>query len=121
MKIIHKNCSNENISIMLEDSSICSLDLMNCERARMADIYKLKITGDLYWFCRLKAKKEGQGSGTILMKELVKILDEKQAWVMNVINPYGKMTMEQLELFYAKYGFIKIGEGFMYRPPNPKS
>jgi hypothetical protein len=116
MKIIYQ-ISDQNIEIVLDDGSSCSLDLVNSEKERMAKLYDLQMDGDLYWFCRLKAQKEGEGRGTYLMRELVDILDRKQAWVFCVVNPYGKMTMEQLESFYKKFDFIKIGEGFMYRSP----
>ncbi len=75
-------------------------------------------TDNLFWFARLKAKVEGQGEGTRLMKRLVEILDERGVTVVNALNPYGSMDMQALTAFYKKYGFCEVEKGLMVRKPE---
>lgn len=80
--------------------------------------YGIKIEPPLFFFNRIKAKEKGKGEGTLLMQELVKILDEKGVAVINTLNPYGDMDLEALTKFYEKYGFSRVDEGLMIRIPN---
>lgn len=116
MKLKFRHVNRDNISLMTEDGSICQLDradyLKNQVPAEIGDSH-------LFWFVRLKSKTEGKGNGSFLMRELVKILDENKLWVLNSINPYGSMNLEQLIKFYQKYGFTLLDkEGGMYRRPT---
>jgi len=86
--------------------------------------YGVEIEPPIFFFNRINAKIEGQGEGTLLMQEIVKILDEKGITVVNTLNPYGSMDLEALIEFYKKYGFecvVRVrdpSEGLMIRRPN---
>lgn len=106
----------ERISLWTEDCSCAELDYMpaGCDLSDLG----VELEPPVFWFCRLKAKVEGQGEGTRLMRRLVEILDNKRITVVNAVNPYGCMDMEQLKVFYAKYGFEDIGNDVMIRRPQ---
>ena len=107
--------TNDSIYIYLNDGSSAELDRIE----KVPDNLKSLLRGDnVFWFARLKAKKEGVGSGTVLMNELVKILDKRKISVINAVNPYGVMTMEDLLDFYKKFGFEEVEEGIMIRNPR---
>lgn len=94
--------TDQHISIMLDDGSVCQLDRAD----HMKDSLNIHVRGPLFWFCRIKAKREGKGSGTLMMRELVKILEEKRWSVLNSLNPYGgKKDLERLINFNKKFGF----------------
>lgn len=82
--------------------------------------YDIEVEQPLFFFNRIKAKVEGQGEGSLLMREVVKILDEMGVAVVNHINPYGGMDLKALIEFYKKYGFELIDEQLMLRFPNVK-
>jgi hypothetical protein len=105
----------EHIQIYLNDGSSAELD----EIPHVDEKLKPLLTGEkIFWFARLKAKKEGSGAGTLLMNELVKILDNRKISVVNALNPYGSMSMRQLTDFYKKFEFEEIEEGLMIRNPQ---
>lgn len=109
-----ENMTDEHISLMTEMGSCCELDrFLNPPYV----IRAFCCVDKLFWFARLKAKVEGQGEGTRLMKRLVEILDERGITVVNALNPYGSMDMEVLTEFYKKYGFVEIEKGLMVREP----
>lgn len=62
-----------------------------------------------YYFNRLivHSSLRNQGIATALMKTLVQVLDEEKITLLCDVNPYGDLTLEQLVLFYSKFGFIK--------------
>jgi GNAT superfamily N-acetyltransferase len=68
--------------------------------------------GNEWYFNRLVVheKMRNKGVATLLMDELIKVLDEKQITLINDINPYGDLNFKQLEIFYKKYGFIETEE-----------
>lgn len=116
--------TEDRIALWTEKGSCCELDLIHS----LFDLYKhwssmysdlnIELPEPLFWFARLKAKVEGQGEGTKMMRRLVQILDEKDITVINGVNPYGSMDLEALTGFYKKYGFEDIDEGLMLRRPN---
>lgn len=79
---------------------------------------EVELTEPVFFFNRLKARVEGIGEGTKLMKDLVPFLDEHNITVVNGASPYGSMTMKQLKKFYEKYGFSDIGNDIMLRRPK---
>lgn len=93
---------------------------MNEYKETLKRKYGIDIEPPIFFFNRIKAKVEGQGEGTLLMREIVKILDEKGITVVNTLNPYGSMDLEALTEFYKKYGFECIVEQLMIRRPNVK-
>jgi hypothetical protein len=115
LKLSKKLIGDNYIYLITEKRSVCELDRM--DNFLIESFSTLDLTPPVFWFSRLKAFKEGEGEGSFLMSELCKILDEKQATVVNIINPYGKMSRKNLTNFYKKYGF-KDCNGVMIRRPQ---
>lgn len=118
MVVTHSKITDTAITIMLEDRSICQLELQNAWKKILIEQGMMKVEPPIFWFNRLKAMRQGEGRGTFLMNELVKILDEKKITVVNSLNPYGNLDLEKLTKFYEKFGFISVEESFMIRPPK---
>jgi hypothetical protein len=124
-QLYSKNVSDEAITLMLDDASIAELSVDHSDiwKEALEKDFRITVDGPLFWFNRLKAGRrgEGTGSGTFLMKELEKILDEKGITVLNHVNPYGSLNMSQLKAFYKKFGFVDIGRGGMIRYPKTRN
>lgn len=86
------------------------------------DLYKVlsAATGShLFYFNRIRVFPEGQGIGTELMGELVKILDKHDIILYCELNPYGSLDYKALDKFYKKYGFEEFGiDGALIRLPR---
>lgn len=108
------------ICIWTQGASIAELSLTNSYKEILEQEYSIKVEQPLFFFNRIKAKVEGRGEGTLLMQEIVKILDEQNVAVINHINPYGSMDLEALVKFYTKFGFKSIDDQLMIRIPNAK-
>jgi GNAT superfamily N-acetyltransferase len=106
--------TDEQISLWTEKASCAELERLS---PIIDDSLGAEIVEPVFWFTRLKAKVEGQGEGTRLMKRLVQILDERKITVINGVNAYGSMSLEDLKRFYKKYGFKDIGDNTMIRYP----
>lgn len=117
-KLRSRSVRDDSIILYTEIGSACELSRENSLAEFLKKDFNIKIEPPIFFFNRLKARTEGKGEGTLLMNELVKILDEKNITVVNQLNPYGKMTMENLEKFYSKYGFKKKVKGLMIREPK---
>lgn len=61
-----------------------------------------------FWFSRLSIHKKnrGQGWGAAFMEAICKVADREKFHILNGVNPYGEMSLEQTISFYEKYGFI---------------
>tara|TARA_Y100000310_G_C20694347_1_gene824436 strand:+ start:3195 stop:3581 length:387 start_codon:yes stop_codon:yes gene_type:complete len=107
------------ISLNTEMNSTAELSRMG---KKSVDMYNKDFDMDLkepvFYFNRIKAREEGKGEGTLMMKELIKILDEKKVTVINELNPYGNLNLEDLQKFYSKYGFVKKQDHLMIRKPK---
>ncbi len=110
--------SETRIAVMLKNGSIGELDMFM--KKDDPDVKQWNLTGkNIFWFSRLKSVTEGQGDGTLIMKNLIKIFDDRKVSVICGVNPYGKMDMKTLVSFYKKFGFVLVDdEGTMIR--NPK-
>ena len=117
MNYEYEHVTDDRISMMTEMGSCCELDRYFSSDADFCDLGFVPAD-NLFWFTRLKAKVEGQGEGTRLMKRLVEILDEREITVVNALNPYGSMDMQALTGFYEKYGFSEVEKGLMVRNPS---
>ena len=96
-------------------AEISNIDMM---AKQYADEYGIDIIGELWYFNRIKVKKEGTGLGTALMKKLVEILDAEKITLWDDLNPYGGMNLQQLTEFNKKFGFITLKRGAMIRYPQ---
>jgi len=108
------------ICLWTPNATIAELSLMNVYKEALETDYNISVSSPLFFFNRIKAKIEGHGEGTLLMQELVKILDQSGITVVNHVNPYGGMELEPLIRFYEKYGFELIDTQLMIRFPNAK-
>jgi len=92
--------------------------------AELCDLGEYMTIEDLenpvYYFNRIKVKKEGQGTGKEIMIEVCKIADLEHITILNEVNPYGKRDMESLKQFFRASGFEDFGnEHTMVRKPRP--
>ena len=78
--------------------------------------------GDIYFFNRVKSNKPGHGGGTKVMKQLLNKIDSLGIPLLNHVNPYGNLSMDQLVEYYKKYGFVQYSPEYgdtvlIYYPP----
>jgi len=89
------------------------------------DLYRILSAlsdSELFYFNRIRAFPEGEGIGTELMEELVKILDKQDIALYCELNPYGLLDYKALEKFYKKYGFEEFGvDGALIRLPRKEN
>lgn len=101
--------NNEYISIATANGSVAQLSkLDNNIKDNYCKEFNFVTGNNTYYFNRLKAKPEGIGEGTRLMKALVSELDKANIDVILEVNPYGAMNIDQLLSFYSKYNFVLI-------------
>ena len=84
----------------------------------VAEIGKIEEPNKFY-FHRLFVKKEYRNKGwaTKLMEELTTKCDEREIEVLLEINPYtDEIDYQQLESFYKKFGFEKVGDHYIRKP-----
>lgn len=68
---------------------------------------KLKNSNDWYFFNRLNVPSiyRNQGYGSKLMDQTIRWADQEKVNIINTLNPYGDLNMEQLIKFFTKFGF----------------
>jgi GNAT superfamily N-acetyltransferase len=80
----------------------------------------LESSKNIYFYNRLKvpANDQGKGFGTKLLKETLKFIDEKEAFLINTANAYGAKDQEELIKYYQKNGMVLIHDegGLVYSP-----
>jgi len=118
-KIVHEIVSDTIINMMTDGGSVCELSTFGQEKHKeFLTEYGFDCPYPLFFFHRIKSRNEGSGHGTVLMERLVKICDENGFAVINPINPYGRMNLEQLKEWFGKYGFIEVFEEVVVRFPK---
>lgn len=117
-KFLGSNITKDSITLYTKLGSVCELSRLDILAENIYKTYKIKLKPPIFYFNRIKARKEGIGEGSLLMKKLIEILDNKKISVVNELNPYGKLNMNALEKFYSKFGFKKIEKGLMIREPK---
>lgn len=93
-------------------------ELSRVQPSEFTELLGIELQEPVFWFSRLKARTEGIGEGTKLMVELVRVLDQRKATVINGVNPYGNLSLSELIKFYQKYGFKYLKDGIMIRFPT---
>ena len=70
-----------------------------------------------YYFSRIfvHRKIRNKGHATRLMQQLIEWADTYDYHIFCDINPYGDLTLEQLIVFYKKFGFKQIRKSTMIR------
>ena len=108
-----KHVDEDRIVVVTESGSVCELGRQDW----LAPIYELTVP--CYWFERIKTMVEGRGDGTLLMQELVKMLDERGFAVVCGLNPYGGgKDLPRLTRFYQRYGFELVERTIAIRRPQ---
>lgn len=66
----------------------------------------------VYFFSRLNVpeKLRGQGLGSLLMQKTIDFCKENNAMLINTVNPYGDMNLQELNDFYQKFGMKIVNE-----------
>lgn len=74
----------------------------------------------VYRFSRVVAKPKGQGGGSMVLKEALRLLDEMGVWAVLEASPYPGTTPAALYAFYEAHGFrhCPAERGLMSRPPG---
>jgi|GEM_PF-4185725 len=111
MNLTTENVSKTHIYLAI-DRSVAELDRAD----HLADEYELMPP--VFWFARIKADPEGLGRGTALMKKVCEHADALEATIVNAINPYGRMNLEELQEWFQKFGFELIHKGLVIRKPQ---
>ena len=87
-----------------------------------ATISNMNFLGNGEWFFNrlyVHERMRCNGAASILMDELVKVLDEEKIVLVNQVNPYGDLDYDQLVEFYKKYDFVDMEiEGGLIRYPK---
>lgn len=77
----------------------------------------IEETPSTYFFNRLYIKEQyrGKGYSKILLEEFCKKADEEKVDIELTINPYGKISYENLKELYKIYGFEEVGDNDFLR------
>lgn len=113
------NISYESITLFTkENRSAASLDLSYPHLFK--DLFTLPEDMLIYWFGRIYVMpdKRNQGEGTLLLRKICEIADEKQFAIFLGINAYGDLNTKQLRKWYSKYGWTYLKKGMMLRLPQ---
>jgi len=121
-EIAHEIINDEVICISTNNRGICELSVVGMEKHKEFLLgHDVECPYPLFFFHRIKAVKEGKGHGTVMMKRLVEICDERGVAIINSINPYGRMNLEELKEWFGKYGFFEVTEHVVVRFPEERS
>ena len=110
-KILNEILTPDTISLMTTSMTHAGLDRADwlCE--------EMDLVSPVFWFSRIKAKIEHRGDGTFLMKKICAYADELKATIVNEINPYGDLSLEELICWFGKFGFKKYNRNVIVRNP----
>lgn len=103
--------------------SLSELSRIDCFPEDYADLIKnqedfnlfkeeLKNVNGVFYFSRLNVpeKLRGKGIGKALMEKTIQFCDEKNYMLINTVNPYGDMNLEELNQFYEKSGMKLVNK-----------
>lgn len=103
-----------NILTNIGDYNITVFTIINGKRcaAEISKFGDFESNDKIFYFNRLIVHESlrNQGIASDLMNKLIQILDTEKITLLCDVNPYGGLSLEQLILFYNKYGFIKDPE-----------
>lgn len=118
-KITDEIINDEVIYMMTNERAVCELSVFGMEKNKeFLSGFGIECPQPLFFFHRIRSVKEGKGHGTVLMKRLIEICDEKGFAVLNSINPYGRMNLEELKKWFGKYGFSEVTDHVVVRFPK---
>jgi hypothetical protein len=121
-KITQEIVDDEVIYMMTNGRAICELSVFGMKKNKeFLSGFDIECPYPLFFFHRIRSVEESMGHGTVLMKRLIEICDEKGIAILNSINPYGRMNLEELKEWFGKYGFFEVSEHVIVRFPEEKS
>ena len=94
--------------VIKEGMYAATADLMKiCSEFVRSFLQTDDVTGTWYYFNRLLVNKNirGRGLATKLMSRVIFWADTENINILNELNPYGDLNMDQLISFYKKFGF----------------
>lgn len=110
--------------IIIENKiALSELSRIDCFPEDYADLIKnkedfnlfqeeLKNVNGVFYFSRLNVpeKIRGRGIGKELMKETIDFCEKKNYMLINTVNPYGDMNLEELNQFYENSGMKLVNK-----------
>jgi len=112
---------NDEVICLSTHKGICELSIVGVEKHKKFLLgYNIECPYPLFFFHRIKSREESKGHGTVLMKRLIEICDERGIAIINPINPYGRMNLEELIVWFGKYGFFEVTDHVVVRFPEEK-
>lgn len=108
--------------LSITDKSIFE-DLLEFDEDHKLDAHKDKINDDRYtwyFFNRLIMPENFKPSNAsvLIMKAIAEWADKNNIIIIDGLNPYGRMNMQQLIQFNKLFGFVLIMENTMVRFPK---
>lgn len=100
------------------------VDLIENKKDKEKFLKEFETVSKVYFFSRLNVPKKlrGQGLGKKLMQETVKFCEENNAMLINTVNPYGEMTLEETNQFYQNCGMKLLNkQGLLVYSRNMKN
>lgn len=117
-EILHE-IVNDEVICLSTNKGICELSVFGMEKHKEFLLgHKVECPYPLFFFHRIKSMEESKGHGTVMMKRLIEICDERGVAVINSINPYGRMNLEELIEWFKKYGFFEVTDHVVVRFPE---
>jgi len=121
------NHGESQISIASIDPCCFAKDVFELENSQLVPIYiqglyeqfanhipdaeKIQLSyNPIYWFSRLSIYRNmrGQGWGTKFMEKITQTADKYEIHIINGVNPYSEMTLDETIRFYKKHGFFNF-------------
>ena len=74
----------------------------------------------LFYFNRIFVPTQfrGHGLGSFLLEKVIDFARREKKAIINEINPYGEMDLEELTDFFVRHGFKVLKEGVVYWSPK---
>jgi hypothetical protein len=91
----------DGISLMTKSNTHAALDRADFHIPDCPQV----VSPPLFWFSRIKAKREHRGDGTFLMKRICRYMDLMEATILNCPNPYGDRSYDELVSWFSQFGF----------------
>ena len=100
-------CKNFSIK---KEGKLSSATLSLIDNKCVSRFIKINSNDIWYYFNRLYVHPEirNQGIATLLLKQVTVWADENKINILNEINPYGDLNLDNLILLYSKFGFKRV-------------
>jgi GNAT superfamily N-acetyltransferase len=110
--IIYQNKISVSELTLLNELGKDYAKMIKNKKERMLFLSEFEKVDKVYYFSRLNVseKLRGKRIGKILMEKTINFCKENNAMLINTVNPYGEMNLEQLNNFYEKSGMKLVNE-----------